>query len=224
MKRRNITIISVFVAILLFFLLTFIENKIINSEPKAVVIMANSDIKRDEKLTKNMFSEVYVPITVSLSGNNITSLNEIEGNFARENINKGQIIFFQDIGTKEELKILEGPDNYEKIAVKIKAADNGVSYQIKPKDRIHLYFSGRYGAIKESIEEFNLINVNKSDNSIYTTCLLRDTEIIGVYDEKGRSSENQNFSGLDTIVIATDSNMARLINNLRSQGSFDLTK
>lgn len=224
MKRQNIMIISIILAIILFFLLTFIQNKIVNNEPKTMVIIANLDIKRDEKLNKNMFSEVYVPITVSLSGNNITSINELEDKFARENINKGQIIFFQDIGTKEELKILEGPQNFEKIAVKIKSADNGVSYQVKPKDRIHLYFSGRYGAIKETIEEFNMINVNKSDNSMYTTCLLRDTEIIGIYDEKGRSMENENFSGLDTIVIATDSNMARLINNLRSQGSFDLTK
>lgn len=224
MKRRNITIISIILAIILFFLITFIQNKIVNNEPKTMVIIANLDIKRDEKLNKNMFSEVYVPVTVSLSSNNISSLNDIEGKFARENINKGQIIFFQDIGTKEELKLLEAPNGFEKIAVKIKSPDNGVSYQVKPKDRIHLYFSGRYGAIKETIEEFNMMSVNKSDNSMYTTCLLRDTEIIGIYDEKGRSMENENFSGLDTIVIATDSNMARLINNLRNQGSFDLTK
>ena len=224
MKRRNITIISIIIAIILFLVLTFIQNKIVNNEPKTMVIIANSDIKKDEKLSKNMFSEAYIPVTVSLSSNNIGSLNEIEGKFARENINKGQIIFFQDIGTAEELKILEAPHGFEKIAVKIKSADNGISYQIKPKDRIHLYFSGRYGAIKETIEEFNMMNVNKSDNSMYTTCLLRDTEIIGIYDEKGRSVEDENFSGLDTIVIATDSNMARLISNLRSQGSFDLTK
>ena len=59
---------------------------------------------------------------------------------------------------------------------------------------------------------------------MYTICLLRDTEVIGIYDESGRSVENGNFAGLDTIVIATDSNMARLINNLRNQGTFDLTK
>ena len=63
-----------------------------------------------------------------------------------------------------------------------------------------------------------------NDNSMYTTCLLRDTEILGIYDENGRSSENDKFSGVDTVVIAVDSNMAKLINNLRSQGTFDLTK
>ena len=224
MNRSKITIISAIVAIILFLVLTVIQNKLVNNEPKTLVIIANSDIKRDEKLNKNMFKEVYVPATLTLNSKSIDSLEEVEGMFARENINKGQIIFSQDIGSSEELKLLEAPSGYEKISVKIKSPENGVSYQIKPKDRIHLYFSGRYGGIKESIEEFNLLRANKSDDAMYTVCLLRESEIIGIYDEKGISIENENFSELDTIVIATDSNMARLINNLKGQGTFDLTK
>lgn len=224
MSKRKLTLISIIVAGILFILLTLIQNRLINSEPKAKVIIANVDIKYDTKLDRELFSEVLVPISVTLNTNSITSLEEIDGKFAKENINKGQIVFFQDIGSKEELKILEAPIGLEKIALKIKSAENAVAYQLKPKDRIHLYFNGRYGAIKESISEFGLENVNKSDNAMYTTCLLRDIEIIGIYDETGRSIESEKFSGLDTIVIATDSNMAKLINNLRGQGYFDLTK
>lgn len=224
MRKRNITIISAILALLLFFMLTIIQNKIVNNEPKTAVIMAKSDIKKDEKLSSDMFYEAYVPITAILNSSIVNSIVEIDGKFARENINRGQIVFCQDIGTAEELKILEAPYGFEKISLKIKSPDNGVSYQIKPKDKINIYFSGRYGGIKETIEEFNLTRINKSDNAMYTTCLLRDTEIIGIYDENGRSIENDNFSGLDTIIIATDSNIARLINNLRGQGTFDLTK
>ena len=224
MRRRNITIISIVVSIILFVILTMIQNKIINSEPKAMVIMANADVQRDTELRQEMFSEVFVPVSLTLNSNIVTSVDDLKGKFAKESINKGQIVFFQDIGTAEELKILDAPSGFEKISVEIKSSKNAVAYQIKPKDRVHLYFSGRYGAIKETIDEFGMEKINKSDNAMYTTCLLRDVEIIGIYDEEGRSIENEKFSGMDTIVIATDSNTSRLINNLRSQGTFDLTK
>jgi len=224
MKRRNITIISIIVAIILFILLTIIQNKIVNSEQKSIVIVSNVDVKPDVRLTKEMFNEVLVPVSMTLNSNIISSLDDINGKFSKESINKGQIVFAQDIDTEEELKILEAPDGFEKIAVKLKSPENAVAYQVKPKDRIHLYFSGRYGAIKETLDEFNIIKTEKDDNSMYTTCLLKDVEVIGIYDESGRSIKNEKFSGMDTIVIATDSNKARLINNLRSQGTFDLTK
>ena len=224
MRRKSITIISIIVAIILFVILTLIQNKIVNSEPKAVVIVANTDVQHDTELKREMFNEVFVPVSLTLNSNIVTSLDDIEGKFARETINKGQIVFFQDIGTAEELKLLDAPAGFEKISIEIKSAENAVAYQVKTKDRIQLYFSGRYGAIKETIDEFGMEKLNKSDNAMYTTCLLRDVEIIGIYDEDGRSIENDKFSGIDTIVIATDSNMARLINNLRGQGTFDLTK
>lgn len=224
MIKRNITIISIVVAIIVFIVLTFVQNKIINNEPKLIALVASDDIEKDAKLDKEMFHEVSIPLELTINTNYIDSINKIEGMFAKEKINKGQIIFFEDIGTAEELKLLEAPSGLERISIELKSANNAVAYQIKPKDNVNIYFSGRYGAIKESLQDFNLGSLDKSDNSMHTICLLRNTEIIGIYDETGRSINDSKFSGIDTIVIATDSNMSKLINNLKSQGTFDLTK
>ena len=59
---------------------------------------------------------------------------------------------------------------------------------------------------------------------MYTTCLIKDTEILGIYDEAGKSIESDKFTTLDTIVIGVNGEMAKTINNLRNQGIFDLTK
>ena len=44
MKRRNITIISIIVAVILFIILTIVQDRIRNSEPKTTVVLANYDI------------------------------------------------------------------------------------------------------------------------------------------------------------------------------------
>lgn len=224
MIKRNITIVSIVVAVIVFIILTFIQNKIINNEPKLIALVASNDIEKDTKLDKEMFREILIPLEMTINTNFIGSINKIEGMFAKEKINKGQVIFLEDIGTEEELKLLEAPNGLEKISIELKSANNAVAYQIKAKDKVNIYFTGRYGAIKESLQDFNFGSLDKSDNSMHTICLLRSTEIIGIYDEVGRSINNSEFSGIDTIVIATDSNMAKLINNLKSQGTFDLTK
>lgn len=224
MKRPDITIISILVAISLFIVLTFIQNSIINSEPTIEVLIANTDVKPDTELRPEWFDVTDVPLYLTLNNNTLNKIEDINGKYAKEMINKGQILFRQDIGSKEELKIITSPKGTEKIAIELKSSQNAIAYQIKPKDRIHLYFSGRYGVVKESISQFNLENILKSDNSMYTTCLLNDTEILGIYDETGRSIEDEKFSGINTIVIAVESEKAKMINNLRNQGTFDLTK
>ncbi len=224
MKKLDITVISILVAVVLFVVLTFIQNSIINNEPTIEVLIANVDVKPDTELKPEWFDVTDVPLYLTLNNNTLSKIEDINGKYAKEIINKGQILFKQDIGSREELKILTSPEGTEKIAIELKSSQNAVAYQIKPKDRIHLYFSGRYGAIKESIAQFNLEDVYKDNNSMYTTCLLNDTEILGIYDETGRSIENDKFSGINTIVIAVESEKAKMINNLRNQGTFDLTK
>ena len=224
MKRINITVISVIIAACLFVILTILQNKLVNDEPTTTVLVSNADVKPDTELKPEWFSETIVPLKLAISNSVISSIGDINGKYAKEIINKGQILFKQDVGSKEELKIINAPEGIEKIAIEIKNPQNAIAYQVKPKDRIHLYFSGRYGAIKESITQFGLENVSKNDNSMYTTCLLKNIPILGIYDESGKSIESDKFTRLDTVVIGVDSQMAKIINNLRNQGTFDLTK
>ena len=62
MKRINITVLSIVIAIVLFIILTIVQNKLINREPVAVVLVSNVDVKPDTELNTEWFNEVTVPL------------------------------------------------------------------------------------------------------------------------------------------------------------------
>lgn len=225
MKKINILIISGVSAVILFVLLTILQGKLINKERTVTAYISTVDLLRDSKINENCYKLVEIPVSLALDSKIIMDNKELNGKYAKENINKGQLLFEQDIGEKDELKIIDAENGLERIAVKIKASENAVAYQIKPKDRIHLYFTGKTGVIKNTFSKYGLeFDNNAEDNSLQSKKIISDIEILGIYDENGKGYENSEFSKLDTIVIAVDSKTAEMINNLRSQGTFDITR
>lgn len=225
MKKVNLLIISGISAVILFLVLTLVQNKLIEHEDVQLVYVANTDVFRDTEITNKDYREVFVPASLVLNTDAITNIEDIQGKYVKEPINKGQIIFKQDVASKEELKIIQAGEGLEKIAVRIKAAENAISYQIKPKDRIHLYFTGKSNVTKDAFFKYGIkFDDSKNDNSLQTSKVLDNIELLGIYDELGRSYDEANFTKLDTIVIAVEPIMAEMLNNLRNQGTFDITR
>ena len=127
MKKINLLIVSGISAIALFLVLTLVQNKVINNEEIIIAYVSNADVLRDTEIKQNDYKEVLVPSSLVMNTDYIQSAEELQDKFAREPINKGQIIFKQDIASKEELKIIDAGDGLEKIAVKIKSAENAVA-------------------------------------------------------------------------------------------------
>lgn len=223
MKKIQIISISLIAATILFIILTFTEKAIINKEPLIEVLIANRDITRNSLIERDMYYIKKIPAYLVLNTEAIRDISEIEGKYAAKALNKGQVVFKKDIGTKEELKIISSESGLEKIAIKIKESQNAVAYQIRPQDRIHLYFTGKYGAMKASLTEYGIYNPEMSENVTKTIELLHDTEILGIFDSDGNSYDSKNFNEPDAIVIAVRPEMAKLINNIRGQGVFDIT-
>jgi len=148
---------------------------------------------------------------------------EFVGKYAQNPIYKGQILFSQEIAEEKKLYQDGMSEGEEKVAVKLKAPENSISYQVKPEMRIHLYFTARYGAVADVLRMYGMQNDTFRENSLYTVRLLENEEVLGVFDENGESIFSDSFSKPDTIVLGVDANMAQLINNLRSQGAFDIT-
>ena len=224
MKKINVLLISGVSSIILFLVLTFIQSKIIDNEKIVVAYIANADVARDSEIDKGMLKEINVPNFLIENTSAILNIEEFDGKYAKEAINKGQIIFSQDIATKEELKIIKAETGLEKIAVKIKSSENALAYQVKPKDRIHLYFTGKGSTVKEAFITNGIeFSNSENDNVLLTAKILENIEILGIFDEFGRGYENDSFNKLDTIVIAVEPDVAKMINNLRNQGTFDIT-
>jgi len=223
MKKINLLLISGISALVLFLILTLLQNKIIKNENMQLVYVSTRDIIRDTKILKTDYKALLVPVSL-VNSDTVIDIKDLQGKYAKMFINKGQIFFKQDIASKEELKIIETEVGLEKIAVKIKSAENIIAYQVKPKDRIHLYFTGKSNVIEDAFLKYDIeFDKTKNNNALQTSKIIDDIEILGIYDELGRSYENANFSKLDTIVIAVEPKIAEMLNNLRNQGTFDIT-
>lgn len=225
MKKINILIISGTVAIILFILLTVIQNKIINREDTISVFVSNADVLRDSLIDESKYKEINVPVSLVMNADVVLNSSELKGKYAKEKLNKGQIIFKDDVAEKEELKIIESKDGLEKISIKIKSPENALSYQVKPNDIVQIYFTGKIGLVADTFTKYgvNFDNYVES-NSLQTEKLMENIELLGIYDEAGRNYDNSEYAGLDTIVVAVEPKKAEMINNLRTLGTFDITK
>lgn len=223
MKRKIIIMaVSFGLTILVFLGLVIFEKRLVNYTPKKTALVALEDIQIGQKLNQDMFIEQ--DIDVALTANGVEAFNEVDGLYAKDNIYKGQILSKREVDTKENLKIIEVPQGLEKIAIKVKSAENGVAYQLKQGDKINLYFTGRYAIIKDCIVGLEINPVNITDeNSMCTVKLLDKSEVLGIFDESGRNIIESDFGKVDSVVFAVDNAKAKMINNLRSQGTFDIT-
>lgn len=225
MKRISLFVLSGISALILFVILTIIEASIINNEPKIEVFIATCDIKAEEEIFNGNIKKIEVPATLIEGSNIVLNEAELSGKYAKVDVFKGEFIFLSKLATKDELKIIKAPIGVERIAINIKEAQNAVGYQIKPKDRIHLYFTGRTNVIKDTFLMYGLrLNEVQNNNAMQTVKILEDTVVLGIYDEFGVSYDNKEFTKMDTVVLGVDKNTAELINNLREQGVFDITR
>jgi len=173
MKKTNILVISGVSAVILFVLLTILQGRITKQEATVTAYISNIDVSRDSKINKNDYKEVKVPVSLALDTSIIKDSKDLDNKYARENINKGQLIFKQDVAKKEELKIIDTTIGLERIAVKIKSSENAIAYQVKPKDRVHLYFTGKSAVIKNAFSKYDIeFDMNVSDNILQTKKII----------------------------------------------------
>lgn len=216
-EKINLIIVSAILSLIVFIILTFVQNKLINYEADSKVLIAVEDIKKETKLAKEDFEEIYVPESLAKELKLLANFDE--GMYNRTEIYKGQFLSSQLIGTKDDLKIIEGGKNKEKISIELSEQANMMAYQIKTGDKVNLYFTGKYACIENMIGKFQNVLVG----NLTTVKILENEEILGIYDKDGVSSESEEFTVPSVIVFGVSKEKAEIINNLRNQGDFDIT-
>ena len=194
-----------------------IQNKLINYEEQIKVFVANTEIKKETKLNKDNFDECYLPQGLARELNVLTKIPA--SMYTKTDIYKGQFLIASLIGTKEELKIIEGGENKEKISIEFSDVASMLSYQIKKGDKVNLYFTGKHEVTEKMISRFQNVLVG----NLSTVQILDNEEVLGVYDKNGVSSESEEFLEPNTIVFGVTKENAEVINNFRTQGEFYLT-
>ena len=215
--RIKLLIITAIFTFIVFGILTLIQNKLINYEAQIKVFVANTEIKKETKLNKNDFDECYLPEGLAKE---LHVLTKIPSNvYTKTDMYKGQFLIASLIGTKEELKIIEGGEDKEKISIELTDIASMLSYQIKRGDKVNLYFTGKYEVIEKMADKFPEALVG----SLTTVQILYNEEVLGVYDKNGISSENEEFLEPNTLIFGVTRETAEIINNFRAQGEFYLT-
>lgn len=226
-KKLNMISVTVVLTIIVFVATTAIQRFFVAYEPMVKVLVAVQDIQVSRPLDRFMFRMADIPISLAVNAKVVKRFDDIQGHYSTEPIHKGEILLDDAIALKNEIKIIEVGKGQEKISVKLKAPENAVSYQIKTGDKVNLYFTGKYGAIRKltASKDSYLPYIDGMKDDYYCTIrILEKAELLGIFDEEGNGlSDAQRDVKIDTVIFAVSPEDAKIINNFKGQGSFDLT-
>lgn len=225
MDKNKIGLLSItfVLTIIVFSISTHMQKQLIDYEPTVSCLVLKENILENSKVNIEMFETADVPVSIVGLSNTIGNYNEIDGLYARDNILKGQIAMKEQFDTKENLSIFEVENGKEKISLKIAAAENGLSYSIKPNSKINVYATIRSDYAKNFAETKERLTVG-DDYDGYTVIKIIDfVEVLGVFNVDGVEVESYEDGNIDSIMIAVTPEEAKEINLIRDIATFSIT-
>lgn len=224
MKNKAVILTAaIILSIILFTISTYMQKKLVNYEPNIQCLFINEDIKANEKVEKEMFTIKDVPVSLVANTRILQNYNEIESLYAKNDMYKGQIALAKQFDTKENLSIYETESGKERVSIKIKSAENGVSYSIKSNSVVNVYVTLRMDLAKEFLKDRERLTIFAEDEGYTIIKLLDNVKIIDTFDADGNKTEENNSNIIDTIIIAVTSEEAKQINLLREIGTFNIS-
>lgn len=215
---------TVILTLILFVVSTYTQKKMINYEPKIECLFIKEDIIKNQKLEENQFYKDEIDISLIANTKIIQNFSEIDGLYAKENIYKGQIAIDKQFDTKENLSIYEIENGKEKISLKIKSAENGVSYLIKKNSKINVYATLRADIANNFLNQKEKLTIGSLDDGYTVIKLLKNINVLEAFDIDGNKIEESDINVIDTIVIAVKPEEAKEINLLREIASFNIAE
>lgn len=224
MKNKIILISGTLIlTIILFAISTYTQKKLINYEPKVECLFVKEDIAENQKITKEMFSLEEIDMSLVASTKIIQDYTEIEGLYAKDNLYKGQIAMAEQFDTKENLSIYEIENGKEKVSIKIKNAENGVSYSIKKNSKINVYVTLRADIASEFLNDKEKLTIGTVEEGYTIIKLLENISVLDVFDIDGNEIEESDMKVIDTVLVAVTPEEAKMINLLRDIGTFNVS-
>jgi hypothetical protein len=224
MKNKAVILTAAIVlSIILFTISTYAQKKLVNYEPKIECLFLKEDIKANEKVEKEMFVVKEIPVSLVVNTKILMNYNEIENLYSKDNIYKGQIALAKQFDTKENLSIYESEEGKERVSIKIKSAENGVSYSIKNNSLVNVYVTLRMDLAKDFLKDKERLTIFSEDDGYTIIKLLENVNIIETFDVDGNKTEETNSNIIDTIIVGVTSEEAKQINLLREIGTFNIS-
>lgn len=224
MKNKILILIgTITLATILFVASTIAQRKLIKYEPKIKCLFLADDISANELAKEGKF--VLKDIDISLVANIkiVQDFSKIENLYARDNMCKGQLVIEKQFDTKENLKIYEIEEGKEKVSLKIKSSENGVSYSIRENSKVNIYVTLRNDMAENFLNEKERLVIGQKDDGYTIIKLIDNVSILETYDIDGNRIKESDTKVIDTIMIAVTESEAKEINLLKDIGVFNVT-
>ena len=217
MKSSKKIILVIVLSLILYFLMSVLENKILESKAKInEMYVVTKNIGKGEKITEKSYKKMKI-----LTKDKIKNAIDLSTpKYSAYDLKKGQILYEEMVISKE--KLLKATNNKEIISIPLKFSYDSVSYKVSKDSIVNIYFSTK-AKFLEGIEHNKEIFSNSNENGFITLKFLENVKVIDVIDREGfTKKENEKFMP-DTILIEASDNDAKLIKNLKNIGDFSLT-
>lgn len=221
--KINTLIITIVLTIIVFSISTYMQKKLINYEATVQCLILSEDICENELVRKEKFKVASIPISVIATQKIVTDFSEIENLYAKDNIKKSQIAVRSQFDTKENLSIYEAEDGQEKISIKIKSAENGVSFKIKENSYINVYATLRNEFANGFLSQKNRLSVGTEEDGYTVIRILEKVKVLGVFNIDGVEIQNTDGENIDSVLISVTPDEAKEINLIREIASFNVT-
>lgn len=221
--KINTLIITVILTIIVFGISTYMQKKLINYEATISCLILSEDIYENELVSKDKFKLANIPISVVATQKIVTDFSEIENLYARDNIKKGQIAVRSQFDTKENLSIYEAEVGKEKISIKVKSAENGVSYKIKENSYINVYATLRNELATNFLTQNDRLSIGNEEDGYTVIKILNDVKVLGVFNVDGIEINQSEGENIDSVLVSVTEEEAKQINLIREIANFNIT-
>ena len=222
-NKMYILIAAIALAIVVFGISTYMQKKLIHYEASVACLILNNDIDENKLVSKDDFRTVNVPISIVATQKIVTSFDEIEGLYATDNIKASQIAIKTQFDTRENLSIYEAEEGKEKISIKIKSAENGMSFQIKENSLVNVYATMRNEYANGFLLNKERMQVGDEFDGYTVIKLLENIKVLGVFTVEGAQAESIEGENIDSILISVTPEEAKQVNLIRELATFNIT-
>lgn len=223
-KKVSILIISIILTFIVFIISTYAQKKLINYVPTVKCIVVTEDIEAHEQIDIESIKYVDMPISIVANLKIAKDIEDISSLYLKDKLYKGQLLLLDQFDSKENLMIYNADIGKEKISIKVKSPENGVSYTIRENSLVNIYATMRKEYMKNDFFSGDIISVGDENDSYCIVKILDSVKVLGTFDINGEVAENNIDKTIDTILIAVNPQEAKLINLYRDIASYSITE
>lgn len=225
MKNKvNILLISIILTVIVYGISIYMQKKLVQYVPTIKCLVVTDDVEAYSQINDSQIKEVNMPAEIVGTTRVIKNIEDINELYLKEKIYSGQLLIKNQFDTRENLSIYQADEGMEKISIKIKSAENGVSYNIKENSKINVYATIRNEYANGTLEGLEKQFVGSEDDGYCIVTLLKEVKVLGVFNIDGQPIENVfDMETPDTVLVAVAPEQAKQINLIRDIASFNIT-